>query len=371
MRKIYVSFVIGCLIMVMSGCASHGKPIASMPAIPQKQQTTTAPIITNPPSTNLQQPANQSPAYSWSPVGGTPWAQGDSTGTTLGNSVYCLVAVKGTLYAGTNEGVWSWNGSSWSLVGGSNGPSASVYDLALLNGTLYAATDGGIVWSWNGSSWSQVGGSGYRLGNAERTGSLAVLDGMLYAATPRGVYSWNGSSWSLLPDSAWSSHGLTGSASIGPDLAAINGRLYAGTYGSGVWLWDGSTWKQVDGLEGMAFGAVGCFAMYNGKLYIGTLGGGVCSWNGSTWDPAGGNNGLADDVEDVASLAVFNGRLYAGTDKGVWSWNGSSWSQLDGSGSFKGMAAGIRCLVAINSTLYAGTDGGVFRMLITQTPPTP
>jgi hypothetical protein len=44
----------------------------------------------------------------------------DSTGATLG-SVYCLVGVKGTLYAGTNKGMWSWNGSSWSLVGGSNG----------------------------------------------------------------------------------------------------------------------------------------------------------------------------------------------------------------------------------------------------------
>jgi len=335
-----------------------------MAAIPQKQQAIMAPTSTNPPpETNQKQPVNQSPADSWSPVGGTPWAQVDSTGATLGNSVYCLVMVNGIFYAGTNDGVWSWNGSSWSRVGGSNGLKVNVYDLAVLGDKLYAATDGGVVWSWNGSSWSQVGGSGYRLGNAERTGSLAALDGILYAATPCGVYSWNGSSWSLLPDSVWSSHGLTGGSSIGPDLAVVNGILYAGTYGSGVWLWNGSTWKQVDGLEGMTLGAVGFFAMDNGKLYIGTLGGGVCSWNGSTWDQVGGSNGVGGDVGNVASLTMFNGTLYAGTNDGVWSWNGSSWTRV---GSLKGLATGIRCLVAVNDELYGGTDDGVFMIPLTR-----
>lgn len=62
----------------------------------------------------------------------------------------------GTLYAGTNgAGLWSWNGSAWSQVGGGSGPNVElveyINDLLVSNDTLYVATNNG-VWSWNGSN---------------------------------------------------------------------------------------------------------------------------------------------------------------------------------------------------------------------------
>ncbi len=314
--------------------------------------------------------ATASPA-SWSPVGGTPWSQ--MAGHEDLTNVYRLIAINGTLYAGTDGGVWSWDGSAWSQVGGSNvftGDAAAVYDLAVVSSTLYAGTWGGVVWSWNGSSWSRVGGSGARLDDAQIVNSLAAVNGTLYAGTPYGVWAWNGSSWSSVPDSVWPAD-FAGGAVNGPRLAAINGTLYAGTFGHGVWSWDGFTWTQVGGSGGLAGSAsmVGSLVMANSALYAGTDGSGVWSWNGSSWSQVGGSNGLTGDAANVYDLASVNGTLYAGTTGGVLSWDGSSWSQVSSTGGLLDGATIIRCLAAVNGTLYAGTDDGVFSIPIINTLP--
>jgi hypothetical protein len=112
-------------------------------------------------------------------------------------SVFSLLDSNGTLSAGTSSGVWSWNGSAWSQVGGANGLTGDakyVSSLAVYNGTLYAGTSGAGLWSWNGSAWSQVGGgSGPNVELVEYINDLLVSNDTLYVATNNGVWSWNGS----------------------------------------------------------------------------------------------------------------------------------------------------------------------------------
>jgi hypothetical protein len=98
MKKVIALLVIGCLLLMMPGCNYNRGKSTSAPAV---HKTVITPATANPPAETVQQLAN----HRWSPMGGTPWAEVDSTGATLG-SVYCLIAVKGTLYAGTNKGVW-------------------------------------------------------------------------------------------------------------------------------------------------------------------------------------------------------------------------------------------------------------------------
>ena len=120
--------------------------------------------------------------------------------------------------------MWSWNGSTWSEVGSLTGGTTSVDSLIAVNGTLYAGTLGGGVWSWNGSTWSKVGSC---TGTSAFVCSLCTVNGTLCAGTDNGVWSWNGSSWSQVGS-------LTGFAGDVRSLFAVNGTLYAGTVG-GAW----------------------------------------------------------------------------------------------------------------------------------------
>jgi hypothetical protein len=105
----------------------------------------------------------------------------------------CTINFKG-------DGVWAWNGSSWSQLGGSiglQGDADSVTHLAIDGNTLYAGTGSG-VWSWNGSGWSQVGGANALGGGAANINSLALKDDVLYAVTVNhggsaAMWSWNSS----------------------------------------------------------------------------------------------------------------------------------------------------------------------------------
>jgi hypothetical protein len=177
---------------------------------------------------------------SWSQVGGPSWSQARTPAEGNLNYVASLLYINGSLYAGTGDGVWSWSGSSWSEVRGPEYPKSNweesinvvtladegpVVNLAAIGGALYAGTGnrtGGGLWSWNGSFWSPLGGTG---GLPESAVYIQSLDGMLYATSFNSVWSWNGSSWSQVGGSG----ALTGLPAYVNALAAINGTLFAGT----------------------------------------------------------------------------------------------------------------------------------------------
>jgi len=276
----------------------------------------------------------------WSQVGNLP---GDAAW------VYSLAAVGNTLYAGTLDGVWAWDGAAWSQVGGLTDDAAVVHSLALVDGALYAGTGNG-VWAWDGSAWSRVG-AGVFPGDAVQAFSLAAIGGKIYAGTQIGVWVWDGTVWNRV-----SSGGLPGYAAWIRSLATDNGALYTGTWGGGIWVWDGAAWTQVGGLTANTAIAPALIT-FNGKLYAGTFRG-VLAWNRSFWSQVGSPVEGMDDTTQISCLAAVNGTLYAGTlNGGVWAWDGSAWSQA---GSLTGSAAWINRLIAFDGTLYAGTLDGVW-----------
>ena len=167
----------------------------------------------------------------------------------MSSSVNCLLIFKGTLYAGTWNDVWAWNGASWSLVDkvGSSPSTRTLYNVISLvdkDGTIYAGTDNG-VWMWDDSSWETVGNTSLAVHDGSEISNLYVSDGTLYASTFGGVLSWDGTSWNKVGS-------FTGSIA-NPltifQLSSSQGNLYAGTT-YGVYEWDGSSWSSISEFNG-------------------------------------------------------------------------------------------------------------------------
>jgi outer membrane protein assembly factor BamB len=96
---------------------------------------------------------------------------------------------------------------------------------------------------------------------------------------------------------------------------------------------------------------INCLAVYNGKLYAGTSSGGIVYvFDGTTWSTS------YDSPENtIYSLAVYKGKLYAGTSSNglVYVYDGSTWSTSYDSP----VDSTINCLAVYNGKLYAGTSG--------------
>lgn len=234
------------------------------------------------------------------------------------------------------------------------------------------------VWAYDGSSWFQVGGNG-TIGSWETNGieivnSLIVYKEKLYAALGGNApnssdgdaemweYSGSGTTWTKVGgDGVNSSWDYSGAVAYGPyeavNMAIVyNGEIYVGLgttadssafADSEVWKWAGSgNWTKVggDGLNSswdnsQTMESVRSMAVYNGEMYVGlgdTAAAGIVDsdvykWNGSIWTLVGGENAINNSWSDTAtvlkeqvlSLAVYNGSLYAGLgasvgDAAIW-----------------------------------------------------
>jgi len=266
--------------------------------------------------------------------------------------VDALVMLDNTLYAGTEGGVWRWNGFTWSEMIGSGGIHGHI--VAGFDGRLYTVGNDNNVYCWRGSDWSKAGDFWTPTNGKPPIDTLAGDKDLLYAGTDDGVWAWDGSAWFPLGNA----HGFSGPAARVHDLYAANGVLYAGT-DSGVWSWNGSTWSQLGGSpESFVDTAAVLSLVVTGRtLYAGTYGRGVWSWDGSQWSPVGGGAGSPVDETTVLSLVTVNAAVYAGTTDGVWSWDGSGWSPV-GNLTISGNPAVAGSLLWANGTLYAGTGGG-------------
>ncbi|NPV60964.1 MAG: IPT/TIG domain-containing protein, partial [Actinobacteria bacterium] len=152
-----------------------------------------------------------------------------------------------------------------------------------------------------------------------------------YTAFGKGVWKYQAGKWSSLGGEV---------ASLGVWTLAYDSagdRLYAGTYGYGVWCYNPSdgTWAEID--YDMRAYDVTALAFGGGKLYAGLwersnyAGKGV--WCYDPADPAGGFTDTGGEVATwrIHSLAWGGGRLYAGAEdrstysyKGVWYYDPAS-----------------------------------------------
>ncbi len=269
------------------------------------------------------------------------------------------------------------DGSTWTAVGATSGPSKSVRALLSADvgagSRLYAAGNftqiGGVaanrIAAWDGSTWSPLGSG---IGTGEVNALLVHDDGngpALYAAgnfasaggqPASSVARWNASS-------GWSRLGTTLNNELVNALAVFDDgtgpRLYAGgTFSLRVASWNGSAWIGVPQPPTNGGGTVTSLASYRlgsvPALFVGgryaSVGGvstnGIAAWDGTAWHTFGGGvSGLADSR--VTSLRVLDdgtgpgARLHVagrfatidGTPAAsVAAWDGSAWQSAGGGG---------------------------------------
>jgi hypothetical protein len=211
------------------------------------------------------------------------------------------------------------------------------------NGELYVADWGNHriqKFTVGTPNWEQTTLNGF----GERATSMASMTpfkGQLYAGTynyaQKGAQIWrssDGKNWTEVV-----SDGFGVLYNIGIDhMIEFNGKLYAGTWNStpsspytdtGGEIWrssDGVTWEPVvqGGFDNAANNGIMRMAVFNGKLYAGTWTystthtHGAEIWRSDTGDAGTWtkvvNNGLGDSANDIVmSMETFNGYLYAGT----------------------------------------------------------
>lgn len=194
-----------------------------------------------------------SAGVSWSPL---------SAGLVSGaaRTVRTILPLPGRVLAGTQQGVFVLNGSTWTGIGQGDGPgklNASVQALASVNGTLLAGTFAGGVFrsSDDGQTWQPPGpGSGMPAG--ETVWSLRAFGPMVLAATSSGIYRSLDGGVTWTPSGDGIPPGVTSFRVFGDSV--LPNVWYAGT-GSGVYrtLDAGLTWAAVsDGLPAGSNGAV-------------------------------------------------------------------------------------------------------------------
>jgi hypothetical protein len=247
-------------------------------------------------------------------------------------------------------------------------------------------------------SWTRTAAGGFGKAGNTSSSSMAYYGGLLYAGTYNAqgcqVWSHNGISWKQevgqgaagTPTGPGFGNAKTNNAS---SMAVFASRLYVGTRnpagGCGIWSYDGKAWKQEVGQgaagtpTGPGFGDaanndVPSMAVVDGRLYAGTYNPGGCqvwSFDGSAWKRvAEGGFGDADNFS-AASMAVYFQGLYVGTYNNdftsgcqVWSYDGVSWTQEVGQGA-AGTPTGpgfgdsnnrrAASMAVYNAGLYVGT----------------
>lgn len=352
---------------------------------------------------------------------GTTWTQvgGDALNSSWAAATYeyayTLRWFNGALYAGLgatagDAEVWSFNGTTWTKIGGdtlNSGWDATfelVYSLADDGTNLYAGLGNTAgdneVWRWNGSAWTKIGGDAINSGFTNthtHVNSMVYAGGTLYAGltgtgTNAEIWSWNGSAWTRMGggyvNKSW---GFMNMQSV-ESLVVSGEYLYAGTGiatagNAQVWRFDGNTWQIVGGQGVNGSWAINTYedvmslTSYGGNLYagLGTTASDAEVWrfNGTTWTQVGGdslNGSWAAGYEEVTSMVTQGGFLYAGlgnsaSDAEVYRWNGSGWTKIGGDALNSSWAAGferVSALSAYNGQLYATlgnstTDAEVWR----------
>jgi hypothetical protein len=268
----------------------------------------------------------------WSQVGGDASGVSPQSWSTAGNYeiVNSMEIFNNELYVGLGNTaqdaeVWKCTGTctqttGWTKVGGdasgvfpqswaTAGNYEIVYSMTVFNGELYVglgSTAGDAeVWKCTGTctqttGWTKVGGdasgvapqSWATAGNYEAVESLQVYNGSLYVGLGNTVGDaevWKCSEscttttgWTMVGGDGVSSSWLDGVYERVRSLMVYNGELYAGL---GINDGDGEVWK------------------YNGSTWVRVAGDGVNS--GWTTSPTA--------IDNVPSLVVYQGKLYAGT----------------------------------------------------------
>ena len=295
--------------------------------------------------------------------------------------------VDGTVYVGTlDDNLWRITSSNptWHSFSTGLNFTNDVYSLAASepvsgNYDLYAGTEYGL-YRWNGASWDEKS-SGFPDGSKTiRTISLSPnynTDGtMLTAIESRGAFisTDEAETWTLSDSGTTFTH--AGAAGIGPNGAGGE-VLFAGyTHGGMRKSADGSNWSASShGITACSPSALGLSPNYatDHVAYAGTLGEGIYRTGdgGASWTEVNGglvlNGTAARSIMDIAVSPTSTNVAFAAADNGIYRTTdgGDSWTKVKDWGYIvyevvvsPNYATDQTVFAAAYSAILRSTDGG-------------
>ncbi|MHC4687384.1 MAG: fibronectin type III domain-containing protein [Planctomycetota bacterium] len=203
-----------------------------------------------------------------------------------------------------SDGLYQYDGSSWSRLTVSNPQHLAVY-----NNKLVADFGSDGLWQFDGFSWSKLTPS-----DADSTGNCMVAYGasLVVDFGSGGIWEYDGSAWSRLTASD-------------PEYMAIYDNKLVGDFGSGgLWEFDGTSWTKLT--QSDADNGGNSMVANGANLAIDFGGGGIWEYDGSSWSSL-----TPYDPED---LSVCGSKLVGDFGLGgLWQFGGTSWTKLTQSGA--------------------------------------
>jgi len=263
-----------------------------------------------------------------------------------GGLVTAAAVVSGDLAVGMQGGAAQYAGSAVTLISAGLPATATVQALGLANGTLYAGTNQSL-YSFAGA-WNPVSGFG-----AHDVRAVAGSNGTVYAATADAGVLSGASSWA--PVNA----GLLAASAL--SFGALGSDLYVGTAGAPISRLSGSSWSAVG--AGLYAASISDVETVAGTTFAGALGAGL-----AVTSPPGAN--LAPQgCGDVGAISGNSLSLYASTNCHLYAW--ALGPGLSGSPSIveAGLPTGvaITSLASVgDGTIAGGTaSAGMWRLVAT------
>lgn len=231
-------------------------------------------------------------------------------GMTVG-FIWALLVHNGEYYAGTEQGVWKYDGSTWTQIGLVG---MDVRSLISVEGKIYAGVWGGGVYvsEDGGATWTSIVSDmmSYAAVQDITVNVTVGFDIQLFVATLGGGVCFSpdgGANWSTLD---------LGYNFVWSIASTSSGTLFAGTYGDGLYTSDdnGNNWYKVIEVTGSYIYDITVDTEDN--VYISTLLGGV--YVSTDGGDSFVNNGMGG-VGVSSIMATSNSEsstLYAGTSNG-------------------------------------------------------
>jgi hypothetical protein len=189
---------------------------------------------------------------------------------------------------------------------------------------------------------------------------MIVHDGQLYAATsashgPQPSSMSFGRVYRYQGGQQWEDIGQPGSNYRLNSLASFGGKLYVCGFNIGpdpghVYVYEGGTqWTECGEFNGWPH----TMAVHNGKLYTAYPKGEVFAYDGKEWQNLGNPFASTDECNQIHSLGVYQGELFAGTwPKGrIAVFREGKWHDRGQLGD----ATEVIALTVYNGSFYAGT----------------
>ncbi len=309
---------------------------------------------------------NQTLKGNWRMVGTSPYL-GQGSGlydTNATNNVQALTTINGVLYAGTEDGVYSFSKGAWHLFGSSRG--ISIAALGNVDGTLVATI------SYMGVAYFRHG-NWYAFNPIQNMNVASFIDvgGVLYGGTDKGVYTRQRQTgaWRMIAPSAKLS-------AVG-HLTNVGGQLYADAQSPSsdgsrdLYVYRNGTWQALGTLNSYYYPvhSINAVARYDHTL-IAATDNGVFAYSGEPWSSSikGTWTQVGLDSLPVNTLLFMKGVLYAGTTSnlaqgGVYAFKSGSWVQVGPSIDLNAghdLSAEVHALTSLHGVLYAGTAWGVY-----------